>query len=338
MIYRNVELFNVEEVKETADKTGVILYRFPSDVVDAIKDRGAYMSRANTGCEIRFVSSAKTIWLTMGAIAHNVGVTVFCGDMVYEKRIIEAGKRTTLELKYNTCFDKIDEEILSDMDGRFPLNLWRVYINSEESHCIFYDIEGLDGIIRPPLATEVPEKKWLAYGSSITHGCWTIDTSNSYIQHAAKKLGVDVMCKGMAGACQCEREMADYIKNADWDFATLELGVNMMGRKTKDFKKRVDYMIHSVHESNPGKKVFIITPFPNCHSAGKDKDSFDKHNDYTKILKEIVNEINSENLIVIDGGSILDSYSYLCYDFVHPSEYGHVRMGENLSEILKKYL
>ena len=71
---------------------------------------------------------------------------------------------------------------------------------------------------------------------------------------------------------------------------------------------------------------------------GKDKDRNDKFVDYGEILKQIKEEINSENLILIDGEEVLDSFSYLCYDMVHPSEYGHVRMGENLANILKKYI
>ncbi|MDY3929630.1 MAG: SGNH/GDSL hydrolase family protein [Clostridia bacterium] len=335
MNYKNVELFNVEEIHYTPDKSGVALYRFPFDVIDAIKGRGAFISRSNTGCEIRFVTNANVIWLTMEAVREDAEITVFLGDIVYEKHTLKAGVKTTLQLQKNNVFGNVEEEILKKLGKRFPVSLWRIYINNENSHCILYDVNGLDGFVRPPMDNEVPKKKWLAYGSSITHGCWTADTSNSYIQVAARLLDVDVMCKGMAGGCMCEREMANYIKDADWDFATLELGVNMYGIKTKEFKKRVQYMIGTVHEANPGRKVFVITPFPNINSFGLDKDRFDKNIDYCKILKETVEEANSENVILINGNEILTDNSYLCYDLVHPSEYGHERMGENLYRRLK---
>lgn len=43
------------------------------------------------------------------------------------------------------------------------------------------------------------------------------------------------------------------------------------------------------------------------------------------------------NLIYIDGKSIMDSGSYLSFDLCHPSDYGHIRMGENLAEIVKDW-
>lgn len=338
MIYKNIELFNVDEVIHNSDNSGVLLSRFPSDVIDTLKGRGAYISRSTTGCEIRFVTDAKTIWLTMESVVNDTALTVYCGDFVYQKLLLKAGVKTTFELHYNECFDKVENEFFKTFEKRYPINLWRVYINDEGSHCIFHDIKGLDGIIRPPFEKEKPAKKWLAYGSSITHGCWAPDTTNSYINHAAKLLNVDVMCKGMSGSCHCEKEMANYLAKADWDFLTLELGVNMFGFKTKEFKKRVQYLIETVHEKNPDKKVFVITPYMNFTAFGKDKDGVEKHEDYTKILSEITENIHSENLILIKGDEILDSPTYLCYDLLHPSEYGHVRMGVNLAEIIKKSL
>ena len=270
----------------------------------------------------------------MEAVRENVSITVFLGDIVYKKYILKAGVKTTLQLEKNIAFDKVSSEVLEKLNRRFPVSLWRIYI-SNDSNCILYDINGLDGFVRPPMFNELPEKKWLAYGSSITHGCWTDDTSNSYIQVAARMLGVDVMCKGMSGSCKCEREMANYIKQADWDFATFELGVNMYNNKTKEFKKRVHYLINEVYKANPDKKIFVITPFPSVFGFGLDKDSVDKHIDYVKILNETVEEIKSENVILIKGEEILKDNSYLCYDLLHPSEYGHQRMGENLYEKLK---
>lgn len=334
MNYKNIDLHNVEEIRTTPDKSGVMIYRFPFDVIDMLKEAGSYESRSNTGCEIRFITNASIIWLTMEAVKNDAVLTVFLGDIIYKRYVLKAGVKTTLQLEKNAEFGKVDQEIINSLNKRFPISLWRICINNNAT-CILYDVNGLDGFIRPPMPEELPEKKWLAYGSSITHGCWTDDTSNSYIQIAARMLGVDVLCKGMSGSCKCEREMANYIKKADWDFATLELGVNMYKLKTKEFKKRVHYMINEVYNANKDKKVFVFTPFPSYFSFGLDKDKTEKHTDYVRILTEIVEEIKSDNVILIRGEEILNDNSYLCYDMLHPSEYGHQRMGENLYNKLK---
>jgi hypothetical protein len=335
MIYNNVELHNVEELTPAPDKSGVILNRFPLRVTEALKGRGSFIARSDTGCEIRFVTSATTVWVTMEAMVKDVELTVFCGDYFHSRLKLEQGKKTTFQLNRNDAFDSVSKEILASLPRRFSHSVWRIYISTEESYCIFYDVNGLDGTVRPPLKNETPKRKWLAYGSSITHGACTADTSNSYIQHTARLLNADVMCKGMSGSCFCEKEVANYIANAQWDFATLEIGANMYCFKTKDFKKRIQYVIETVHEAQPDRKVFVITPFANYNSFGLDKDTTDKHKDYVEILNEAVTNLHSENVRLIDGGNILDSCTYLSCDLVHPSEYGHARMGENLYKLLK---
>ena len=332
MIYKNVELHNVEEVKN--QNGGVFLYRFPLDVIDILKDQSAVASRADVGCEIRFFTSAKRIWVTLEAIANNADITVCCGDFVYKNIKLEADRKTTVELCYNTRFDQFDKDYFTSFEQRFPINLWRVCIN-EGYNIILYDVCGLDGAVRPPYENEINLKKWLAYGSSITHGYAAFDMANSYVQHAARLLNVDVLCKGMSGACLCEKEMANYIANLDWDFATLELGINMMSFKTKDFKKRAVNLIETVHRENTDKKVFVISQYRSFRSDGSNKDYKDKYMDYVTTLEETVNNISSENVVYISGNDILTSPTYLSADFLHPSTFGHVRMADNLYRILK---
>lgn len=337
MIYKNVELHNVEEVKNTNDG-GIELYRFPFEYIDSLKiTQSTVVSRSNAGCEIRFVSDAKVIWVTMGARLNDLKLTVFCGDLFNKEITIEAGKKVTFELLYNDSFDKVDETVLKGTNDRFSNNVWRIYINGDDnSYCTFYDIQGLDGIIRPPKDDEKPSIKWLAYGSGVTYGKGAKNTLNSYIQQTANRLGVDVLNKGMVNSCFCEKEMIGYINNAKWDILSLEIGADMYWHKTKEFKKRVEYTIKEIYKLNSDKKIFVITPFPNIYGLGKDKDLFDKNIEYTKILRDIVEEISSDNVRLIFGDNILNNKSYLSCDLINPSEYGHIRMGENLANLLKE--
>ena len=337
MIYKNVELHNVDEVKNTQDG-GIELYRFPFEYIDSLKTIDAtVVSRSNAGCEIRFVTDAKVTWVTMGARLNDVKLTVFCGDLFNKELTIEAGKKVTFELLHNEEFDKVDETILKDTNGRFSNNVWRIYINGEDnSYCTFYDIQGLDGIVRPPKDDEKPSVKWLAYGTATTYGKGAKNTLNSYIQQTANRLGVDVLNKGMAKSCFLEKEMVGYINNAKWDILSLEIGADMYWHKTKEFRKRAEYMINEIYKNNPDKKIFVITPFPNINGFGKDKDLYDKNIEYIKILRDTVEGISSDNVRLIFGDNVLSSKSYLSCDLINPSEYGHIKMGENLYSLLKE--
>ena len=92
-------------------------------------------------------------------------------------------------------------------------------------------------IAKKPGEDEKPRRRWLAYGSSITNvGSW-------YVHHAALRLLADVFNKGMCGSCLCEPEVAGWLPSCEsWDFATLELGVNMRGGfSAMEFEKRARF-------------------------------------------------------------------------------------------------
>lgn len=337
MIYGNVQLHNVAEIEYTQDKTGVVLQRFPREIREALKGRSAWIARSCSGCEIRFVSSASVILLTLGASLKDFDITVYCGDFVYQRHTIKAGVKTTLRLLANETFSKAPKELLERECFAFSHNVWRIYIHDEDSSCIFYEAEALDGILRPPYSTEVPSTKLLCYGSSITHGCWAIDNSNSYIQHTAKLLKYDVENKGMAGACYCEKEMADFLADGDWNIGLFELGTNMFNFKTKDFKNRAEYFIKTINRHNPEKKIYIVTPFPTIGgSFSPDAEKRQKFDDYTAFLIDTVMKTGNKNMRYIKGSDLVTEVNYLCYDLVHPSDYGHIRMAEKLAKIFKK--
>jgi len=188
----------------------------------------------------------------------------------------------------------------------------------------------------------VPKVRWLAYGSSITHGSGALVYSNAYIQQAARSLKVDVLCNGLGGACLCEKEMADFLASrGDWDFITVEIGVNMRGCFTaKEFEKRAEYLISTLLDKNPEKPVIIITIFPNWtdHSLNEDQSVVERNKKFNEILREIHARLNHKQLYMIEGADVVTDFSGLSCDLLHPSESGHIMMGENLAERLKSIL
>lgn len=332
MILDNVELFNVDEIENY--NSGVLLERFPSWSRNELTDRGAWMSMSAHGCEIRFKTDAQAFWITLGAAALDVDVYVMCGDYFFDKYTIKSSEKITLQFQ-GDLFDNLDQEMLDEK--RFSKNLWRFYFHSE-GPAIYYGIKPLNGKIIPPSKEDEPQNKILAYGSSITHWCWTLDSRNSYIQQTAMRLGLDVYNKGMAGACFIEKNIADYLSSInDWEIAFLELGVNVYKTMNMDeFKKRVYYLLDAMTKKHPNKKIFI-TGIYDCYLTIKHYDDL-KYEKYTEILKEAPIEFNNDNIIYINSKEILTSTEFLSRDFIHPSDYGHIMMGENLSKIIKKYI
>lgn len=340
MIYDNIEFYNVMELEKTETMAGLKLQRFPKEIRDNLgyKDRkkGRIVSQTSTGCEIRFVTETKNIRLYLSSLNGNGEVLVFNGNFFHGKYTLNSGVVTTLNLEENERFEELKPEVFKGYP--FSRKVWRIFM-SRGFTAVYHGIDAYGEALRPPMEDEVPKLRWFAYGSSITHGSVATSHNNSYIEQAARRLGVDVLCNGLSGACMCEKIIADYIADReDWDFATLELGVNMRVPFTsEEFEIYARYLIKKVVESNPKKPVVIITIYPNRAVYFKNQDDIShiRNREFNEILKKIYDEINADNLYLIEGKDILTDFSGLSSDLIHPSDYGHILMGQNLADKLK---
>lgn len=328
MIYQDVELFNAEEVEEFDG--GVMLQRFTKEACRDTQYRASWMVSAAMGCEIRFVAESDVFWITLGAVTKDINVYVMRGDYFYDKYTIKAGTKTVLEFENHNFlseYKKIDE-------ARFSHNVWRFYFEYE-GPIVYYGIRSLHGNVRPPHTSEKPKKTILAYGSSITHGCWAMDSRNSYIQQAAQRLNMDVMNKGMAGACRLENSICDFLIDLKgWDIAFLELGVNVLDHySVEKFEQCAEYLVKNLCDRNTDKPVFLTGSYYNHISLSENREKSDL---FEAVLMNIGDKYNLTNLHYVSGEKIMDSTEYLSRDVVHPSDWGHIRMGENLARIIEK--
>ena len=330
-----MQFYNVAELEKRENVDGLVIYRYPRNIRESLRLNARVVAGESTGCEIRFVNEDKQkIHISIGAIGADGEISIFKGDYFYGHRKIIAGQMNTIILEEPERFSLVNYEVLNNTSSNFSSNLWRIVFG--RGRIVFYDVENFGFSIRQPHKSEVPQKKWLAYGSSITHGSNSIVNSCCYVSHCAKLLGVDVTNRGMAGTCFVENEIADYFANQiEWDFATLELGVNVCRSYTlEEFKSKVVYMVDKLKSTN--KPFALISIFPNhiTHTIHEqNKFILDNERKFNEILIKIGEK---ENVSVIDGASIMSDFSYLCVDLLHPSPYGHARMGENLAIKLRE--
>jgi len=338
MIYKDVEFHNIEEITPWDSTGAILLGRYPKAVREAINPRGRWNGQILTGSEIRFVTDGPMVRVHLtnldfaGVPAY---IFIFKGDFFVSCRTMEAGVITSLHLEGPPRFEKVHPEALK---GRcFSNAVWRLFL----SGClpVLHQIDTLGKSIRPPHASEKPSLTWLAYGSSITAGAGVTTPLNTYVQQAAWRLGVDVLNLGLGGSCMCEPQLADYLANRnDWDFATLELGVNMCGLFSIDeFRQRVLYLIQTLQRRHPQKVLVLITSFPFAEDRGVAKEisqAGTTQEEYNKYLREIVSRDTTGCLRLVEGHKLLPEFSELTCDLGHPSDYGHIRIGENLARAL----
>jgi len=339
MIYINIEFFNVWELEEVEGFNGVRLQRFPKSVRDTLGtesyQKGRLVAQHSTGSEIRFVTDSRHVRLLLSTVEADGDILVYRGNFFHSKHSVKAGVITPINLEEPAAFANVKQEALEV--GHFSSKVWRIMFNR---YClVFHGIDTFGRMVRPPNENEVPQIKWLAYGSSITHGSSAQTFENAYVEQAAKRLKVDVKCCGLSGACYCEKEVADFIaKQAEWDLVTLELGVNMRGAfTTEEYEQRVTYLIKTITENNPEKPVVMISIFPNHQDFTANEDNIQavRSREFDEVLKKVYSQFKSPYLFLISGKDILTDFTALSCDLLHPSAFGHILMGENLANRLR---
>ncbi len=340
MLFQNVELHNVGGLEEVPGLGPNGFMRIPADVRYQLNDRARFVGMDSVGCEIRFVTDCRNPDITFSfskpEFTPKAEVRIFRGNFQTMVVEVEPGKVHTIRLDEPVSFGNVDREKI-DRCG-FASNVWRVCMNRGGS-AVLHGINTFGHDIRPPKPEEKPKLNWLAYGSSITNS-----SLDGYPHFAARLLKVDVQNKGMSGSCQCEHIIADWMaESCEWDFITCEMGINMRDWFTpEEFAERVKYMLNTLVKRHPDKPVVAINLFPNHLTDGWTikPEALGAVNEiaYNSIVRDVVKEIGTSNLHMIEGSDILTEFTGLSGDLLHPCPFGHAVMGTNLANKLRPIL
>ena len=342
MNHDGITFHNVSEL-EPLPNGPFKLQRFPATVRNVLgitgHQRGRFYAHRLPGVELRFVTESPFISLSLMAIEADTQVVVYYGDFAHARYHLKAGAVTTLFLERPTSFLAVEPGSLKV--GRFSSDVWRVLFH-QDARAAYIGREVYGSIIRPPRPDEVPARRWLAYGSSITCGADAFHPATSYAQQAARRMGVDVINLGLPGSCLAEPVMADYLAGRDdCDLITCELGVNMtMWFTPEEFEQRIRHLLAIITDRRPQRPVVALNIFPNQWSDRSctrvDTDAL-RTIAYNGIVPKVVEELARPNLHFIDGRSVFPDFNGLTTDLIHPSDEGHIRMGENLAALLNPY-
>jgi len=340
MVYQNLEFHNVDHLEEVPGMEGLRLERFPKALTASLgipeNRKGRFRAKRVHGCEIRFVTEAPFFDLCVTAAEADIDAVICCGDMVHTKHTLKAGAHTVLHVEYPEMYKQVDEKRLTQR--RFAPYVWRIQFGMNGS-LYFHYLDTYGFPCRPPREGEKPEILWAAYGSSITCGSKTTAYSNAYVEQAAWRLKYDVLNKGLSGSCLCEPEMAEYLAGLPVDILTLELGVNMMLNFNEEtFERQIRRFLQTIKESGKAKQICVIDIFTNrAPILNNHEHHYYRHYDnFRNIVKTVALELQDPRITWIDASAIAKDLAYLSTDLLHPSDNGHISMGEHLARAMQK--
>lgn len=206
-------------------------------------------------------------------------------------------------------------------------------------------------------------KRWVHYGSSISHCMEATLPSEIWPAVAARQAGLILTNFGVGGQCHLDQFMARTIREQECDFISMKIGINIINldsMKERVFTPAMHGFLDTIRESKPLTPILLISPIY-CPSAethpgptiadGKGKFRTNNSNLNTgsmtltrvrEILQDIVEQRTAQgdsNLSYFSGLELFDETDRDDLpDDLHPNPEGYIRMGNRFYEkYLKNY-
>ncbi len=329
--YDNILFHNVEELEKT--ELGMKFWRLPAAVrADLSENLRTNTARFGTGIELRFkMKEDKAVIHLVAEPSEEANVCFLYygsiqGGWQYSSKIIGT-KDTAITIIKPVNLDRL-KEITEEQHLPFDPEVVRIVLPYGNIYYL-----GHEGDIVPPEKEDLPEKTYLAYGSSITHGSLALGSPHTYAFQIGRRLKYDYLNKGFAGTALAEEAMARWIhENKTWDVASFELGVNMMGMTEEDFRSNIHRFMTVLREDT--RPMFFTSIF---RENGPDPAQTEN---FRKIVREEFRQVLSdrENAHFTEGTDLLGEPEFISQDLVHPSLEGAWAIGERWYEVMKKHL
>ena len=314
MIFQNIDFHNVAEVE--AYEGGWRLWRVPANVRAAANDKLRETTAAySTGIELRFLMRSDTVTIRLRSvpIAEGQMAYLYFGSLQggwQQSSFIIRNDVTTITLHRPGNLPQMQE---ISREAGLPFSPEVVRLVLPYGNIIFH---GVEGEVVPPTAEMFPKATLLSYGSSITHGSLALASPYTYPFRLAQKLGCDYLNHGFAGTALCDRAIAEWlVSSREWDFATLEMGINMLGMEEKEFEERVD--VFTGIFADDGRPVFATSIF-----------RFNGDRSRGDVFRRIVRKYAEKRLHFIDGLELLEQPEFISQDMVHPSLEGIAQIAD----------
>ena len=325
MILGQAELHNVHELLDDPGGAGSICCRVPNDLRVTLNESAKNNALQASGCEIRFNLEGPRAVITLRSPEGPTLAEVYQGDFFSALHIVNQTPTRIVVARPDS--EPVMRQV-TPSSARFDTGLTRVVLPWRPA----VRLVSIEGETSLPGPDQAPATRYLAYGSSITHGSTAVRPTGTYPARTAEFLGTDLFNLGFGGGAHMEAGMADYIAGRDdWDVATLEMGINVVQSfSVEEFHRRVEYFVTTIADAHPDEWIFCIDIFPCLYDFMGDE----KCETFRNIVAERVRQLNRPKLAHIPGDAMLRSNNGLTTDLVHPAPGGFEEMARNLAEII----
>jgi hypothetical protein len=209
--------------------------------------------------------------------------------------------------------------------------------------------------VGPPADDE--RKRWIHYGSSISHCMEAEQPAFIWPAVAARDARLALINLGFGGQCHLDQFVARTIGDADADVISIKVGINIINMdsmRERVFVPALHGFLDTIRERKPSTPIVLISPIfcpsaehhpgPTLPNAEGKFVTFTGHSELRngcmslsrvrKLIEETVDRRNDDNLDYLNG---LDLFGQAdrddLPDDLHPNPDGYIRMGHRFATL-----
>jgi hypothetical protein len=209
--------------------------------------------------------------------------------------------------------------------------------------------------VGPPADDE--RKRWIHYGSSISHCMEAEQPAFIWPAVAARDARLALINLGFGGQCHLDQFVARTIGDADADVISIKVGINIINMdsmRERVFVPALHGFLDTIRERKPNTPIVLISPIfcpsaehhpgPTLPNAEGKFVTFTGHSELRngcmslsrvrKLIEETVDRRNDDNLDYLNG---LDLFGQAdrddLPDDLHPNPDGYIRMGHRFAAL-----
>ena len=209
--------------------------------------------------------------------------------------------------------------------------------------------------------SERDKRRWVHYGSSISHCLEADEPTGTWPAVAARLAGVELRNLGLGGQCMLDPFMGRTLRDVEADLISVKLGVNIVNGDTmreRTFVPAVHGLLDFIRDGHPDAPLLVVTPiiFPVAeHHPGPTPNTGDGRfgvldrspaasegalsiSRIRALLRDVVaarQAAGDTNLHLLEGTELFgpDDVGDLP-DGLHPNAAGYRRMGERFHQLV----
>lgn len=132
-------------------------------------------------------------------------------------------------------------------------------------HNAFVELRAIELPDGAKLIGPKPEarRRWIHYGSSISHCVEALEPALTWPAVAARQAGVALQSLGFGGQCHLDQFVARTIRDADADVITIKTGINVINMdsmRERVFEPALHGFLDTIREGKPDTPIALVSP------------------------------------------------------------------------------